>query len=394
MDKIPLQYITNLDNKYNTLILKIEENIKNFNTYIYNFVQQNYGKTSKNDNQTCTEETATNDETTTNEETTTNDSYDNTEENALVIFNNIEDLYRNIINKRGEESQPSEIPNDLSGNNLSGNDLSGNDLSGNDLSGNDLSGNDLSGNDLSGNDLSGNDLSGNDLSGNDLSGNDLSGNDLSGNDLSGNDLSGNDLYGNDLSGNDLSGNDLSSNDLSGNDLSGNDLSGNDLSGNDLSGNNIHIENDASGRNEEYIENDASGGNGENQPKTITIKQYEIPELIFPTKKKIIRKYYKKLIVKLHPDKIDSKDTVKFQKYYIECKNAKKLNCVYKFWLLTKKIDIKVKKTANVNQAFIKEINILKAYIESLENSPINKWIHADNPDEKDLMILKYISTFV
>ena len=284
MDKIPLQYITNLDNKYNTLILKIEENIKNFNTYIYNFVQQNYGKTSKNDNQTCTEETATNDETTTNEETTTNDSYDNTEENALVIFNNIEDLYRNIINKRGEESQPSEIPNDLSGNNLSGN--------------------------------------------------------------------------------------------------------------DLSGNNIHIENDASGRNEEYIENDASGGNGENQPKTITIKQYEIPELIFPTKKKIIRKYYKKLIVKLHPDKIDSKDTVKFQKYYIECKNAKKLNCVYKFWLLTKKIDIKVKKTANVNQAFIKEINILKAYIESLENSPINKWIHADNPDEKDLMILKYISTFV
>ena len=192
MDKIPLQYITNLDNKYNTLILKIEENIKNFNTYIYNFVQQNYGKTSKNDNQTCTEETATNDETTTNEETTTNDSYDNTEENALVIFNNIEDLYRNIINKRGEESQPSEIPNDLSGNNLSGN--------------------------------------------------------------------------------------------------------------DLSGNNIHIENDASGRNEEYIENDASGGNGENQPKTITIKQYEIPELVFPTKKKSLGNIIKNLLLNYIPIK--------------------------------------------------------------------------------------------
>ena len=393
MDKIPLQYITNLDNKYNTLILKIEENIKNFNTYIYNFVQKNYIKPSKNDNQSCTEETPT------NEETNTNDSCDNTEKSTLVIFTDIQDLYRNIINKGKEESQPIETPNDLSGNDLSGNDLSGNDLSGNDLSGNDLSGNDLSGNDLSGNDLSGNDLSGNDLSGNDLSGNDLSGNDLSGNDLSGNDLSGNDLSGNDLSGNDLSandltGNDLSGNDLSGNDLSGNDLSGNDLSGNDLSDNNIHIENDASGGNEEYIENDASGGNEENQPKTITIKQYEIPELVFPTKKKIIRKYYNKLIVKLHPDKINSKDTAKFQKYYIECKKAKKLNCVYKFWLLTKKIDIKVKKTENVNQAFIREVNILKKYIETLESSPINKWIHADNPVEKDLMILKYISTFV
>ena len=344
MDKIPLQYITNLDNKYNTLILKIEENIKNFNTYIYNFVQKNYIKPSKNDNQSCTEETPT------NEETNTNDSCDNTEKSALVIFTDIQDLYRNIINKGKEESQPIETPNDLSGNDLSGNDLSGNDLSGNDLSGNDLSGNDLSGNDLSGNDLSGNDLSGNDLSENDLSGNDLSGNDLSGNDLSGNDASG--------------------------------------------GNEEYIENDASGGNEEYIENDASGGNEENQPKTITIKQYEIPELVFPTKKKIIRKYYNKLIVKLHPDKINSKDTAKFQKYYIECKKAKKLNCVYKFWLLTKKIDIKVKKTENVNQAFIKEINILKKYIETLESSPINKWIHADNPVEKDLMILKYISTFV
>ena len=314
MDKIPLQYITNLDNKYNTLILKIEENIKNFNTYIYNFVQKNYIKPSKNDNQSCTEETPT------NEETNTNDSCDNTEKSTLVIFTDIQDLYRNIINKGKEESQPIETPNDLSGNDLSGNDLSGNDLSENDLSGNDLSGNDLSGNDLSGNDLSGNDASG--------------------------------------------------------------------------GNEEYRENDASGGNEEYIENDASGGNEENQPKTITIKQYEIPELVFPTKKKIIRKYYNKLIVKLHPDKINSKDTAKFQKYYIECKKAKKLNCVYKFWLLTKKIDIKVKKTENVNQAFIREVNILKKYIETLESSPINKWIHADNPVEKDLMILKYISTFV
>ena len=322
MDKIPLPYITNLDNKYNTIILKIEANIKNFNTYVYNFVQKIYIKPSKNDNQSCSEET------------NTNGTCDNKEKSALVIFNYIQDLYKDIINTESEGSQPIKNLNDLSRNDLSENDLSENDLSRNDLSENDLSRNDLSRNDLS------------------------------------------------------------RNDLSENDLSRNDLSRNDLSRNDLSGNNIHIENDTSGGNEEYIENDASGGNEENQPKKITIKQYEIPELVFPTKKKIIRKYYKKLIVKLHPDKIDSENTVKFQKYFSECKKAKKLNCLYKCWLLSKKIGIKVKKTENITKAFLKEINILKVYIEERENSIINKWINSNNNDEKDLLIIQYITTFL
>ena len=297
MDKIPLPYITNLDNKYNTIILKIEANIKNFNTYVYNFVQKIYIKPSKNDNQSCSEET------------NTNGTCDNKEKSAVVIFNYIQDLYKDIINTESEGSQPIKNLNDLSRN-------------------------------------------------------------------------------------DLSENDLSRNDLSENDLSRNDLSRNDLSRNDLSGNNIHIENDASGGNEEYIENNASGGNDENQPKKITIKQYEIPELVFPTKKKIIRKYYKKLIVKLHPDKIDSENTVKFQKYFSECKKAKKLNCLYKCWLLSKKIGIKVKKTENITKAFLKEINILKVYIEERENSIINKWINSNNNDEKDLLIIQYITTFL
>jgi len=282
MDKIPLPYITNLDNKYNTIILKIEANIKNFNTYVYNFVQKIYIKPSKNDNQSCSEET------------NTNGTCDNKEKSALVIFNYIQDLYKDIINTESEGSQPIKNLNDLSRN----------------------------------------------------------------------------------------------------DLSENDLSRNDLARNDLSGNNIHIENDTYGGNEEYIENDASGGNEENQPKKITIKQYEIPELVFPTKKKIIRKYYKKLIVKLHPDKIDSENTVKFQKYFSECKKAKKLNCLYKCWLLSKKIGIKVKKTENITKAFLKEINILKVYIEERENSIINKWINSNNNDEKDLLIIQYITTFL
>ena len=81
-------------------------------------------------------------------------------------------------------------------------------------------------------------------------------------------------------------------------------------------------------------------------------------------------------------------------YYIECTEAKELNSVYKFWLLTKTIGIKVKKTVNVNKAFLIEINMLKIYLETLENSPINKWINSDNSDEKDQSIITYIKTFL
>lgn len=349
MDKIPLQYVTNLDKRYSTKILEIQENIDNFNTYLYNFIQKNYIHPSRNkpiNKSDATESDA-------GEYHKSSDG----EQNSLVIFNDMIGLFRtpndnNIIDDicSRQNKSPLETNDDLPNDDLMSNDLSGNDVSGNDVSGNGVSCNDLSGNDVSGNDLSGNDLSGNDVSGNELSGNDVSGNDLSGNDVSGNDVPDHDLSGNGKS------------------------------------NSKGIENDVSGNN---IENDEKSNK-----KTINIKHYEIPALVFPTKKKIIRKYYNKLIVKLHPDKIETKNAVKFLNYYIECKEAKELNSVYKFWLLTKKIGIKVKKTVNVNKAFLIEINMLKIYLETLENSPINKWINSDNSDEKDQSIITYIKTFL
>ena len=63
-------------------------------------------------------------------------------------------------------------------------------------------------------------------------------------------------------------------------------------------------------------------------------------------------------------------------------------------MLTKKIDIKVKKTENANKAFIKEINMLKLYIENLEKSLINKWINTTTSEERDFIVINYIRGFV
>ena len=202
-------------------------------------------------------------------------------------------------------------------------------------------------------------------------------------------------------------------DLSGNDLSGNiekDVSGNDISGNiekDVSCNEENDEHDENNENEENDENPniniksdkkgkTSGKTSGKPKKSANLELYNIPKLIFPTKRKIIKKFYKKLIVRLHPDKRrrKSNNSKLFQKYYEECKEYMEMNCLYKLWMLSKKMKLKIKITDNIRKAFIKEINILKKYNETLESSFIYKWSNETLPLEKNKYILEYIKTNV
>ena len=119
--------------------------------------------------------------------------------------------------------------------------------------------------------------------------------------------------------------------------------------------------------------------------------YKLPELEFPTKPKIVKKFYKKLIVKLHPDKRRKKKNTKlFLKYYEKCQKAKNMKCIYKLWLLTKKINIKIKTTEKINKAFVVELNIIKEYIENLRKSHIYNWSNAINDEDK----CKYLNNYI
>ena len=120
--------------------------------------------------------------------------------------------------------------------------------------------------------------------------------------------------------------------------------------------------------------------------------YKLPKLEFPTKPKIVKKFYKKLIVKLHPDKRRKKktNTKLFQEYYEKCQNAMKMKCIYKLWLLTKKINIKIKSTSKIDNAFIIEINTIKQYIDTLKKSHIYNWNNCDNEEDR----CKYLNNYI
>ena len=114
--------------------------------------------------------------------------------------------------------------------------------------------------------------------------------------------------------------------------------------------------------------------------------YKIPELKFRTKKKNMKKFYKKLIVKLHPDKVGYDNTALFAVYFEECRDAIENKCLYKLWLISKKINLKIKINDNISAALTLEINSLHEYIENLKNSEMYKWIFSRD----DRCILKYI----
>ena len=166
---------------------------------------------------------------------------------------------------------------------------------------------------------------------------------------------------------------------------------NDVSGNlntDPSGN---LENDES-NNEDAEKNNIPG---EDTNKTTyqsnTIDLYRLPELNFNTNKKLLKKFYKKLIVKLHPDKREKdSDPTLFQEYFEECKHAMEIKCIYKLWLLTFKMKITVKITRQIENAILTEINLMNKYISSLTKSPIYKWI-SSGEKEKVMCIKEYIS---
>ena len=105
---------------------------------------------------------------------------------------------------------------------------------------------------------------------------------------------------------------------------------NDLSGNlniDPSGN---LENDEANNEDAEKNNIPREDTNKTNSQSNTIDLYRLPELNFNTNKKLLKKFYKKLIVKLHPDKRkkDSDPTL-FQEYFEECKHAMEIKCIYK-----------------------------------------------------------------
>ena len=118
----------------------------------------------------------------------------------------------------------------------------------------------------------------------------------------------------------------------------------------------------------------------------TVDLYTLPKLSFSTKNKYIRKFYKKLIVRLHPDKIEYEDRELFSSYYEECKAAVEIKSLYKLWLLSHKIGITIKVNRDIEEVLIKEINVLKKYVEDLEKSEIYNW--------KEERVEKYIFLYI
>ena len=123
--------------------------------------------------------------------------------------------------------------------------------------------------------------------------------------------------------------------------------------------------------------------------------YEPPELIFTTRKKYIRKLYKKIIVKIHPDKIKSTDDILlYSKYFETCRGSIEKHKIHPMWIIADDLDINIKLKSDVKKAITLEINALKKFNESIMNSVVYKWTQATDPSIKTNYVFQYISAFI
>ena len=338
MSNIPFQYIENLDNKIQSILDELSENIDSFNRDLRNYITRRQSKKRKP--------------------------------------NKIEEKRSGECARETDENTDSE--NDCSP------EFKKTDTSTEHLE-----------KDISGNEINEKDVSGNEINEKNVSENISIEKDASGNIRNEKDVSGNISIEKDASGNIRNEKDYDNE----KDLEKNSSQENDLP--DTKSEKDHDNQDSENGNENEYTNkeepsmkgcDQNKNNCGNKKKTgdASISFYKLPELKFGTNKKHIKKIYKKLIVKLHPDKVGRKNTTLFKEYYDQCREALKSECLYKMWIISKKINVKVKLTKKINKALIKELNILKQFTENLEKSIVYKWIHESCPNKKENYLVEYI----
>lgn len=139
---------------------------------------------------------------------------------------------------------------------------------------------------------------------------------------------------------------------------------------------------------------SSGARGGETSNTV-FTFYTPPKLIFTTRKKYIKKIYKKIIVKIHPDKIKSTDNVRlFAKYFDICRESIENKKIHPMWIIANELKINIKLKKPIKKALILEINTLKKFNESITNSPVYKWFQTTDPSIKKNYLLQYISAFI
>ena len=107
-----------------------------------------------------------------------------------------------------------------------------------------------------------------------------------------------------------------------------------------------------------------------------------------TKKKL-KKIYKEIVKKTHPDKIDSE---RYLEIYITSKKAFEENNIIDLYSICTDLEINFEYDDTDIQSMLSIINSKKSKLKNLESSYLWLWVHSPNESEKEKIINLFIET--
>lgn len=125
----------------------------------------------------------------------------------------------------------------------------------------------------------------------------------------------------------------------------------------------------------------------NEPKSVKVESKIDMSTVSENTKVKIKKIYREIVKRTHPDKINSEELnelyIKATEYYVTYD-------IFELYFISKTLNIKIKLSLDETNTLNKLIELKKVELKSIETSFIWLWLNAQTSDEKNKLVHSFL----
>ena len=125
----------------------------------------------------------------------------------------------------------------------------------------------------------------------------------------------------------------------------------------------------------------------NEPKSVKVESKIDMSTVSENTKVKIKKIYREIVKRTHPDKINSEELnelyIKATEYYVTYD-------IFELYFISKTLNIKIKLSLDETNTLNKLIELKKVELKSIETSFIWLWLNAQTDDEKNKLVHSFL----
>jgi hypothetical protein len=124
-----------------------------------------------------------------------------------------------------------------------------------------------------------------------------------------------------------------------------------------------------------------------EPKSVKVESKIDMSTVSENTKVKIKKIYREIVKKTHPDKVNSEELnelyIKATEYYVTYD-------IFELYFISKTLNIKIKLSLDETNTLNQLIELKKSELKAIETSFIWLWLNAQNEDEKNVLVHKFL----